>query len=178
MAAAMQQQQDIFMRQQRDMHTLMMESLGNRNRVEVSRESYSRGADIFERFQKFRPLTFEGALDLVQAERWLARISKIMRPLKCTNSQMVNLATYLLEGEAENWWQGLQRSVPTTYAWTWAGFKMKFLKKYFPRSCKNEKITQFLRLEQGNLIVAQYESRFDELSRYVPKALEDAEYKL
>ncbi|XP_058084024.1 uncharacterized protein LOC131231742 [Magnolia sinica] len=91
---------------------------------------------------------------------------------------MVNLATYLLEGEAENWWQGLQRSVPPTYAWTWAGFKTKFLEKYFPRSCRNEKIAQFLKLEQGNLTVAQYEARFDELSRYVSKALEDAEYKL
>ncbi|XP_058104293.1 uncharacterized protein LOC131248192 [Magnolia sinica] len=55
---------------------------------------------------------------------------------------------------------------------------MKFFEKYFPRSCKNEKVTQFLKLEQGSLIVAQYEARFDELSRYVPKALEDAEYKL
>ncbi|XP_058111993.1 uncharacterized protein LOC131255313 [Magnolia sinica] len=91
---------------------------------------------------------------------------------------MVILATYLLEGEAENWWQGLQRSVPPTYTWSWAGFKTKFLEKYFPRSCRNEKIAQFLRLEQGSLTVAQYEARFDELSRYVPKALEDAEYKL
>ncbi|XP_058106983.1 uncharacterized protein LOC131250721 [Magnolia sinica] len=178
MATAMQQQQEVFMRQQRDMHNLLMESLGNRDRGEASRERYSQGADIFERFLKLRPPTFEGAPDPVQAERWLARIYKIMQPLECTDSQMVYLATYLLEGEAANWWQGLQRSVPPTYAWTWAGFKTKFLEKYFPRSCRNEKIAQFLKLGQGNLTVAQYEARFDELSRYVPKALEDAEYKL
>ncbi|XP_058106434.1 uncharacterized protein LOC131249671 [Magnolia sinica] len=91
---------------------------------------------------------------------------------------MVSLATYLLEGEAENWWQSMQRSVPATYSWTWTGFKVKFLKKYFSRSCRNEKIAQFLRLEQGSLTVPKYEARFDELSQYVPKALEDAKYKL
>ncbi|XP_058079927.1 uncharacterized protein LOC131228112 [Magnolia sinica] len=96
-----------------------MESLRGRDRGEVSRERYSRGADIFERFQKLRPPTFEGAPDPI-----------------------------------------------------------KFLEKYFLRSCRNEKIAQFLRLEQGSLTVVTYEARFDELSRYVPKALEDVEYKL
>ncbi|XP_058111133.1 uncharacterized protein LOC131254145 [Magnolia sinica] len=91
---------------------------------------------------------------------------------------MVSLATYLLEGEAENWWQSLQQSVLATCSWTWAGFKAKFFEKYFPWSCCNEKITQFLWLEQGSLTVAKYEARFNELSQYVPKALEDVKYKL
>ncbi|XP_058092483.1 uncharacterized protein LOC131238916 [Magnolia sinica] len=90
---------------------------------------------------------------------------------------MVALGTYLLDGEAENWWQSMQRGVPPMYAWTWAGFRVKFFKKYFPRSCRNEKIAQFLKLEQGNMIVAKYEARFDELSWFVPKAVEDKEYK-
>ncbi|XP_058099862.1 uncharacterized protein LOC131244241 [Magnolia sinica] len=102
----------------------------------------------------------------------------MMRPLECSDAQKVSWATYLLEGEAETWWKSVQRSVPTGYAWTWAGFKTKFLEKYFSRSCRSEKIAQFLKLEQGSLTVTQYEVRFDELSRYVPKALEDEEYKL
>ncbi|XP_058082361.1 uncharacterized protein LOC131230453 [Magnolia sinica] len=178
MAAAMQQQQDTFARQQQDMHALMMETLRSRDRRESSRDREGRSADIFERFQRLRPPTFEGAPDPVKAEHWLARITKLMRPLECSDSQMVTLATYLLEGEAENWWQSVQRGVPATYAWTWAGFREKFLEKYFPRSCRNEKIAQFLKLEQGSMTVAQYEARFDELSRFMPKALEDMEYKL
>ncbi|XP_058086506.1 uncharacterized protein LOC131233738 [Magnolia sinica] len=98
--------------------------------------------------------------------------------LECTDSQRVTLAVYLLEGEAENWWSSVQRGVPAGYAWTWAGFRTKFLEKYFPRSCWSAKIAQFLKLEQGNMIVAQYEAKFDELSQYILKALEDEEYKL
>ncbi|XP_058099785.1 uncharacterized protein LOC131244151 [Magnolia sinica] len=101
-----------------------------------------------------------------------------MGPLECTDSQRVTLAVYLLEGEAENWWSSMQRGVPAGYAWTWAGFRVKFLEKYFPRSCRSAKIAQFLKLEQGNMTVAQYEAKFEELSQYMPKALKDEENKL
>ncbi|XP_058075912.1 uncharacterized protein LOC131224651 [Magnolia sinica] len=97
MAAAMQQQQDVFMRQQRDMHALRWNLWG----TEIAGKHPEK--------------------DIVEA---------------------------------------------------------KFLEKYFPWSCRNEKIAQFLKLEQGSLTVAQYKARFNELSQYVPKALEDAEYKL
>ncbi|XP_058087563.1 uncharacterized protein LOC131234658 [Magnolia sinica] len=166
------------MRQQQDMRALMMETLQNRDHRETSRDRDGRGADIFEWFQRLQPSTFEGAPDPVQAEHWLTRITKMMRPLECFDTQMVNLATYMLEDKVKNWWQSLQRGVLATYAWTWVGFKMKFLEKYFLWSCRNEKIAQFLKMEQGSMTVAQYEAPFDELSRFVPKALEDTEYKL
>ncbi|XP_058101757.1 uncharacterized protein LOC131245950 [Magnolia sinica] len=160
------------------MHALMMQTLRDRDHRVASRAMDVRGVDIFDQFLRLRPPTFGGAPDPVQAEHWLARVAKMMRPIECTNSQMVTLATYLLEGEAENLWNSVQRGVPSGYAWTWAGFRIKFLEKYFPRSCRSKKIAQFLKLEQGSLTVAQYEVKFDELSQYVPKALEDEEYKL
>ncbi|XP_058099827.1 uncharacterized protein LOC131244199 [Magnolia sinica] len=144
----------------------------------VSRDMEVRGADIFEHFLRLRPPTFGVAPDPVQAEHWLSRIAKMMGPLECTDSQRVTLAVYLLEGEAENWWSSVQRGVPAGYACTWAGFRAKFLEKYFPRSCRSTKIAQFLKLEQGNMTVPHYEAKFDELSRYMPKAFEDKEYKL
>ncbi|XP_058075688.1 uncharacterized protein LOC131224163 [Magnolia sinica] len=119
-----------------------------RSRGGASRDTEARGADIFDRFLRLHPPIFRGVPDPVQAKHWLARIAKMMGPLECSDAQTVSWAT------------------------------TKFLEKYFPRSCRSEKIAQFLKFKQGSLTVAQYKARFDELSQYVPEALEDKEYKL
>ncbi|XP_058103488.1 uncharacterized protein LOC131247060 [Magnolia sinica] len=135
------------------------------------------GVDMFERFQRLRPPSFSGALDPVLAKHWLNRMAKMMRSLGCSDAQKVILATYAFEGEADIWWEGMLRRVSSDYEWTWTE-KKRFNEKYFPSCYHHEKISKFLKLEQGNMTVPQSEAHFDELSRYVPKAVEDEEYKL
>ncbi|KAK2986322.1 hypothetical protein RJ640_028980 [Escallonia rubra] len=47
-------------------------------------------------------------------------------------------------------------------------FKSIFFEKYFPHNVKDQKEEEFLKLEQGDMIVAQYEAKFTSLSRYAP----------
>ncbi|XP_058106912.1 uncharacterized protein LOC131250645 [Magnolia sinica] len=156
----------------------LLEALQHNMGTSASKAEEVSGADMFERFQKLRPPSFSGAPDLNLAEHWLNRMAKMMRSLGCLDTQKVILATYALEGEADIWWEGMLRRVSSDYEWTCTEFKKWFNEKYFPLCYRHEKISEFLKLEQGNTTVSQYEPRFDELSRYVLMAVEDKEYKL
>ena len=48
---------------------------------------------------------------------------------------------------------------------TWALFKELFLRKYFPNTVKQERIREFLNIEQGTMPVTQYVEKFEELAR-------------
>ena len=53
--------------------------------------------------------------------------------------------------------------------YTWARFKEMFNNKYFPRSWKEERIWEFMRLKQTDEVsVSQYDNRFTQLIKYVP----------
>ncbi|KHN06033.1 hypothetical protein glysoja_038002, partial [Glycine soja] len=51
---------------------------------------------------------------------------------------------------------------------TWEDFKRVILDKYFPEDVRNKKEMEFLELKQGNMIVAKYATKFEELVRYFP----------
>ena len=59
---------------------------------------------------------------------------------------------------------------------TWAQFKGAFFEKYFPQCVRDRKVTEFERLRQGAMSVAEYETKFTELARYAPHMV-DIEYK-
>ena len=49
---------------------------------------------------------------------------------------------------------------------TWASFSSLFVEKYIPRTFRDRKRNEFLRLEQGRMSVNAYEAKFRALSRY------------
>ncbi|XP_050908051.1 uncharacterized protein LOC127121639 [Lathyrus oleraceus] len=51
---------------------------------------------------------------------------------------------------------------------TWVVFKGAFLEKYFTADVRGRKEVEFLELKQGNMIVADYAAKFEELSRFCP----------
>ncbi|XP_057747376.1 uncharacterized protein LOC130966580 [Arachis stenosperma] len=69
--------------------------------------------------------------------------------------QHVEFATYMLEGEAEHWWQGIQRLLQQDEGdIPWNTFKDEFYKKYFPRAAqyarKFDDLCCFSKICQGN----------------------------
>ncbi|MCI83744.1 pol polyprotein, partial [Trifolium medium] len=50
----------------------------------------------------------------------------------------------------------------------WEVFKREFLRKYFPAEVKNKKVIEFMELKQGNLLVAEYSSKFEALCVFSP----------
>ncbi|XP_012567361.1 uncharacterized protein [Cicer arietinum] len=124
---------------------------------------------VMDRFHKANPPSFEGHYNPDGAQKWLQEVEKIFRGVACPEGQKVHLGTFMLTEEAEHWWDNArQRLENAGTAITWAIFKNMFLIKYFPEDIRNRKEMEFVKLEQGNMTVAEYAAKFEELSRYYP----------
>ena len=67
------------------------------------------------------------------------------------------MATFQLTYAATDWWE-LEKATlgeEVIRKITWIAFKAKFLKKYFPITERNDKMTEFLELIQGNMTVRE-----------------------
>ena len=97
--------------------------------------------------------------------------------MKYLEEEKVNLATYVLQGQAKFWWQALQRTrfsdqegpIP------WEEFLELFRAKYFLDHVQEQKEREFAELVQGSLSVADYEARFFALGRYAPHIFDNPE---
>ena len=83
----------------------------------------------------------------------------------------------MLDKEADHWWLMTKRLLEDLGPIIWRQFKDAFYKKYFPDSVRRQKVREFVRLEQRDLIVAQYEAKFTELSRFAPQLIATEEEK-
>nr|KYP32923.1 hypothetical protein KK1_046284 [Cajanus cajan] len=73
----------------------------------------------------------------------------------------------MLVGEAEYWWDGTRRLLEGGgIIITWEVFRAKIFEKYFPNDVKRAKEIEFIQLKQGNMIVGEYASKFEELGKY------------
>ena len=79
--------------------------------------------------------------------------------------------------EADHWWLMTKRLLEDQGPIVWRQFKEAFYKKYFLDSVRRQKGGEFVRLEQRDLIVAQYEAKFTELSRFTPQLIAIEEEK-
>ncbi|KAL8123967.1 hypothetical protein AgCh_011826 [Apium graveolens] len=88
--------------------------------------------------------------------------------------QKTDFASYFLKGEANYWWES-KKVLEGEGVVTWDRFTDFFLEKYFPRFMKNQMEIKFLELKQDNLSVADYETKFTELARFVPEQVDTDE---
>ncbi|XP_052172232.1 uncharacterized protein LOC127788161 [Diospyros lotus] len=128
----------------------------------VSREEPIRHTTTaLELYRHLRPPVFKGRIgdDPSSTEYWLEQIKKLLQHLQCSEEEKVRCATYTLEEEAGRWWRSTERSMIRSQQereeededapmYTWAGFKEEFNAKYFPKSWKEERIWEFMRLRQ------------------------------
>ena len=121
-------------------------------------------------FCKNHPPVFSGNYDPEAARLWLTETEKIFEAMGCFEEHKVPYATFMLQGEAENWWKFVRPTI-ATYGGiiTWSAFKEKFLENYFPRDLRKRKAREFLDLKQGNMSVGEYAAKFNELLQYWPQ---------
>ncbi|XP_058070096.1 uncharacterized protein LOC131219118 [Magnolia sinica] len=170
MLLLMQQQQQMMasnMQQQRQMMATVMGVLAqNLGMPEPEAPGLATPAtntnNIYEQFQRHRPPTFADTHRPEEAEYWLNRVTKLLRPLHCSEEENVELVSYLFEKEADLWWESVLRSIPKNHIWTW----------------EHERENEFLRLQQGGMSVAQYENRFTKLSRYASEMIANEAIKM
>ncbi|KAL5833273.1 hypothetical protein ACOSQ3_016947 [Xanthoceras sorbifolium] len=84
----------------------------------------------------------------------------------CTDEQRVLFSNFLMEDEAKDWWQALERRHPSGV--TWAHFQRNFTNKFFPGSYKDARVKDFFRLLHKSMSVIDYEEKFSELVQLVP----------
>ena len=99
-------------------------------------------------FRKNHPPKFSGNYDPEGARLWLAEIEKIFEAMGCLEEHKVTYATFMLQGEAENWWKFIK---PTLLGpggvIAWNAFKDKFLENYFLRDLRKQRARKFLELK-------------------------------
>ncbi|XP_072980721.1 uncharacterized protein [Typha angustifolia] len=101
------------------------------------------------RFMQLNPHLFSGTTDPMEANRWMVDVRKILTTFECPKSRQVTFATFLLRGEAEEWWIAIECMMPDCLAGeyiTWTAFSDSFDQKYFFASLRFELTREFTQL--------------------------------
>ncbi|XP_074323592.1 uncharacterized protein LOC141660485 [Apium graveolens] len=128
----------------------------------------------FKQFQAVNPPEFEGSADPTKVGIWLKDIEKAFALVKVEEDQKTEFPCYFLKGEDNYWWES-KRALEGTHIMAWDRFTELCLEKYFPCYMKNQMELKFLELKKGSLSVAEYETNFIELSRFVPEQVDTEE---
>ncbi|XP_027905956.1 uncharacterized protein LOC114165566 [Vigna unguiculata] len=94
-------------------------------------------------------------------------------------AQQLMFTTFLLVGDAEYWWTGMQEQMQTRQEEVnWVYFQKRFLEKYFSDSAKHALEAEFLTLQQGNRSVQACVDRFEYLTKFYSQAItEELRYR-
>ena len=130
-------------------------------------------------FLKLQPPVYNGSEDPSRAEQWIRQMDRIFSLFRkqVTSAEKVDLAVYMLRGDAVTWWESVRARYLEEQVLTWEEFKRLFLAKYFPVVLRNRLERQFMDLTQGNLSVVKYENEFNHLSQYAPSLIADEDTK-
>ncbi|CAJ2636548.1 unnamed protein product [Trifolium pratense] len=122
-----------------------------------------------ERFMKHNPKLFTGGYASEAAVKWIEEVEIVFEAMRCTEESKLTLGTYVLREEANKWWKNAKlRMGVGGVVITWEMFKGEFLRKYFPADIRNKKVVEFMELKQGNMSVAEYSVKFEELCAFSP----------
>ena len=110
-------------------------------------------------FRKYNPRTFDGSLaDPSKAHMWLSSVETIFCYMKCSNDQKVQCVICLLTDRGRGWWKSTERMLGGDMSQiTWEQFKENFYAKFFSATVRDAKCQEFLKLEQDNMIVEEYD---------------------
>ncbi|GAU39361.1 hypothetical protein TSUD_56880 [Trifolium subterraneum] len=127
------------------------------------------GEKRLDRFLKHKPSFFVGGFNPDGAVKWVEEVEIIFDAMECANENKLALGTYVLREEANQWWKNAKlRLGDRGVVITWKMFKREFFNKYFPADVKNKKVVEFMKLEQGNMSVAEYAAKFESLCAFSP----------
>ena len=87
----------------------------------------------------------------------------------CAVNQLVKGASY--------WWDLVAQTEDVT-TMTWAQFLKLYNEKYLGEAVRTRKVHEFMDLRQGNLSVAEYVMKFEELARFAPNVVPTDEARM
>ena len=126
----------------------------------------------FRDFHRMNPPEFRGGFDPIKAHEWIADMERIFLVVPCSEGNKVVFASHKLKGPAMRWWESASalmtiQEVPKE----WIQFKDLFMEKYFPSSMRTQMEYDFQQLRQGNMSVANYAEKFENMAAYSRQAM-------
>jgi hypothetical protein len=122
----------------------------------------------YKEFAACKPPTFNGERNPVVAMRWVMEMETAFDTCKCSNDDKVVYARSMLKADATYWWEMESGGKPSEMAksTTWEKFVARFKARFCPMSATRKLEEEFLRLEQGNMTVQEYTTKFMEKARF------------
>ncbi|XP_062118981.1 uncharacterized protein LOC133832686 [Humulus lupulus] len=122
---------------------------------------------LYERFQKQHPPVFEGSIDPLDAQDWKSSLEYIFEFMHLSDREKVSCAAHTLKNDAKIWWEVVKKTREVNQM-NWIEFELVFNEKFYNEAVLTAKVTEFSRLQQGNLSVAEYARTFNRLANFAP----------
>ncbi|XP_020270953.1 uncharacterized protein LOC109846140 [Asparagus officinalis] len=113
-----------------------------------------------------RALEFQGTSDSLATYKWKEDVGSILEMLGVDSVQKQRLAAFSLKGNVEGWYR-LQFTPEQRMTITWEDFIYFFDEQYVSSTTKSGKELELARLEQGDMSIVDYESKFVGLHRFM-----------
>ena len=155
----------------------------NHHNLDQQQDRRPSPAATYREFQSVQPPAFRGCSEPTEAQSWITEVEKAFQICRVADDQKTLFASYLLKGEANFWWEAIRpRELRDEVVGenemadeargegsiSWRRFKELFFERYFPISMCDRMEARFLELKQGDMSVAEYEAKFNELARFAP----------
>ncbi|KAI3954127.1 hypothetical protein MKW98_017951 [Papaver atlanticum] len=135
----------------------------------IGNQNQSRPNNVMD-LKEFRKVVgeraFHGTEESIEAEKWLKGIKKEFDAHLVAEEDRVRFATYMFQGNADDWWESEKRMGDAT-SMSWAQFERLFLDKYFPPTVRSLK----------TMTVTQLDKKFNKLQRYGKHLVKTQELK-
>ncbi|KAL4592790.1 hypothetical protein LXL04_005795 [Taraxacum kok-saghyz] len=126
--------------------------------------NHERRGCSYKTFMTCKSPVFDGEPDHIKSTRWITEIEGTFDTSKCADEDRVVYAVTMFKNEAIYWW-GMVKEVrgrDVAKRMTWDEFIKIFKEKFCPRTAVKQLEEEFLKLEQGNMMVREYTTKFIE----------------
>ncbi|XP_016168326.1 uncharacterized protein LOC107610849 [Arachis ipaensis] len=118
-------------------------------------------------FLKSGPPQFNENVNALEADQWFRDVERFLYTQHVPEVQSVEIVTYMLEGDAQNWWQELCNTLQVELTdIPWNRFKTEFYGKYFLHLICTAKEFELTHLKQKDMSVAEYTRKFNNLCHF------------
>lgn len=138
----------------------------------VHQKGFSR---YMEAVARLKPPTFDGSGEPAAVTFWLNHFEKLLKGIRCPETEKVAIATYYLIDHASDWWDAAQ---PTDHEASWEEFRAKLEDMFFLEALRDAKLREFQYPKNEGLMVHQLALKFNQLLKYTGSMVRDEKDKM
>ncbi|GJS78249.1 putative reverse transcriptase domain-containing protein [Tanacetum coccineum] len=140
----------------------------NRSKNENNYVNRKRKGCTYKTFSACNPPEFNGECDVVTTMKWIREMESVINTSNCADDEKVKYATHSFKFEALFWWDMIidVRGRRAIECMTWEEFKEIFINNFCLEGELQQLEHEFLNLEQSNISMREYTTRFNEKARF------------